>query len=146
MASLCTDNQDVRLPVKAENKPMAEPSILLENLKSAVISAIKSEVCRFLYPHLEAAGALKGTPLVINPNLFCFRRPLDFGRLNSTIVDATAMIEEFRFAELHLYRFVWMMSVAVILKSRRPSSTEKKVRCRKNQCDGSPCFCIASSD
>ena len=110
MASLCTDNQDVRLPVKAEKQAdgrtinTSEKFEIGRNFSNKIWNA-----CRFLYPHLEAAGALKGTPLVINPNLFALEDRWILSRLNSTIVDATAMIEEFRFAELSqfLYRFVW---------------------------------------
>lgn len=110
MASLCTDNQDVRLPVKKEKQEdgheinTSEKFEIGRNFSNKIWNA-----CRFLYPHLEQAGALKGTPLVINQDLFALEDRWILSRLNSTIQDATAMIEEFRFAELSqfLYRFVW---------------------------------------
>lgn len=110
MASLCSDNQDVRLPVKSEKQPdgrtinTSEKFEIGRNFSNKIWNA-----CRFLYPHLDQAKALEGTPLIANPALFALEDRWILSRLQSTIQDATAMIEEFRFAELSqfLYRFVW---------------------------------------
>ncbi|MDR1760307.1 MAG: valine--tRNA ligase, partial [Fibrobacter sp.] len=110
MASLCTDNQDVRLPVKAEKLPdgrtinTSEKFEIGRNFSNKIWNA-----CRFLYPHLEQAGALSKELLPINPSLFALEDRWILSRLNSTIQDATRMLDEFHFAELagFLYRFVW---------------------------------------
>lgn len=110
MASLCTDNQDVRLPVKAEKQTdgrtinTSEKFEIGRNFSNKLWNA-----CRFLYPHLNEAGALQGVELPIDSKLFHLEDEWILSRLNSTIVDTQKMIEEFRFAELSqfLYRFVW---------------------------------------
>src|SRR5574344_1938530 len=110
MASLCTDNQDVRLPVKAEKQAdgreinTSEKFEIGRNFSNKLWNA-----CRFLYPHLEQAGALSNKLLPMDPKLFALEDRWILSRLNTTISDATRMIEEYRFAELaqFLYRFVW---------------------------------------
>lgn len=110
MASLCTDNQDVRLPVKAEKQPdgrtinTSEKFEIGRNFSNKLWNA-----CRFLYPHLEQAGALSATLPAMDTSLFALEDRWILSRLQTTIKDATRMIEEFRFAELSqfLYRFVW---------------------------------------
>jgi valyl-tRNA synthetase len=110
MASLCTENQDVRLPVKAEKQPDGRSINTSEKFEVGRNFCNKLwNASRFLYPHLEQAGALKGTPLDIDNSLFALEDRWILSRLNSTIKDATRMLEEYRFAELtqFLYRFVW---------------------------------------
>lgn len=110
MASLCTDNQDVRLPVKKEKQPdgreinTSEKFEIGRNFSNKLWNA-----CRFLYPHLEQAGALSNKLIPMDPELFALEDRWILSRLNTTISDATRMIEEYRFAELaqFLYRFVW---------------------------------------
>ena len=109
MASLCTDNQDVRLPVKKEIQPdgreinTSEKFEIGRNFSNKLWNA-----CRFLYPQLEQAGALS-QELPIDKNLFALEDKWILSRLQTTIKDATRMLEEYRFAELagFLYRFVW---------------------------------------
>lgn len=111
MASLCTDNQDVRLPVKKEKQPdgreinTSEKFEIGRNFSNKLWNA-----CRFLLPHLEQAK------LEVNPDspwesnsLLKIEDYWILSRLNSTIQDATRMLEEYHFAELagFLYRFVW---------------------------------------
>jgi valyl-tRNA synthetase len=110
MASLCTDNQDVRLPVKKEKQPdgreinTSEKFEIGRNFSNKLWNA-----CRFLFPHLEQAGALSKDLLPMDASLFKVEDFWILSRLNSTIKDATRMLEEFHFAELagFLYRFVW---------------------------------------
>lgn len=110
MASLCTDNQDVRLPVKKEKQPdgreinTSEKFEIGRNFSNKLWNA-----CRFLLPHLEQAGALSGKTLPMDEKLFRVEDFWILSRLNSTIADATRMLEQFHFAELagFLYRFVW---------------------------------------
>ena len=70
MASLCTDNQDVRLPVKKEKQPdgreinTSEKFEIGRNFSNKLWNA-----CRFLYPQLEQAGAL-AAELPMDKNLF----------------------------------------------------------------------------
>ena len=109
MASLCTDNQDVRLPVKKEVQPdgreinTSEKFEIGRNFSNKLWNA-----CRFLYPQLEQAGALS-QELPMDKNLFTLEDKWILSRLQTTIKDATRMLEEYRFAELagFLYRFVW---------------------------------------
>lgn len=109
MASLCTDNQDVRLPVKKEVQPdgreinTSEKFEIGRNFSNKLWNA-----CRFLYPQLEQAGALS-QELPMDKNLFALEDKWILSRLQTTIKDATRMLEEYRFAELAglLYRFVW---------------------------------------
>lgn len=109
MASLCTDNQDVRLPVKKEVQPdgreinTSEKFEIGRNFSNKLWNA-----CRFLYPQLEQAGALS-QELPMDKNLFALEDKWILSRLQTTIKDATRMLEEYRFAELagFLYRFVW---------------------------------------
>ena len=109
MASLCTDNQDVRLPVKKEKQPdgreinTSEKFEIGRNFSNKLWNA-----CRFLYPHLEQAGAL-ATELPMDSSLFALEDRWILTRLQTTIKDATRMLEEYHFAELagFLYRFVW---------------------------------------
>ena len=109
MASLCTDNQDVRLPVKKEKQPdgreinTSEKFEIGRNFSNKLWNA-----CRFLYPHLEQAGAL-ATELPMDSSLFALEDRWILSRLQTTIKDATRMLEEYHFAELagFLYRFVW---------------------------------------
>lgn len=109
MASLCTDNQDVRLPVKKEIQPdgreinTSEKFEIGRNFSNKLWNA-----CRFLYPQLEQAGALS-QELPMDKNLFALEDKWILSRLQTTIKDATRMLEEYRFAELagFLYRFVW---------------------------------------
>ena len=109
MASLCTDNQDVRLPVKKEVQPdgreinTSEKFEIGRNFSNKLWTA-----CRFLYPQLEQAGALS-QELPMDKNLFALEDKWILSRLQTTIKDATRMLEEYRFAELagFLYRFVW---------------------------------------
>ena len=64
--------------------------------------------CRFLYPQLEQAGAL-AAELPMDKSLFALEDKWILSRLQTTIKDATRMLEEYHFAELagFLYRFVW---------------------------------------
>lgn len=109
MASLCTDNQDVRLPVKKEVQPdgreinTSEKFEIGRNFSNKLWNA-----CRFLYPQLEQAGAL-ATELPMDKSLFALEDKWILSRLQTTIKDATRMLEEYHFAELtgFLYRFVW---------------------------------------
>ncbi|MBR6022079.1 MAG: valine--tRNA ligase [Kiritimatiellae bacterium] len=109
MASLCTDNQDVRLPVKKEKQPdgrvinTSEKFEIGRNFSNKLWNA-----CRFLYPHLEQAGAL-AAELPVDASLFALEDRWILSRLQTTIRDATRMLEEYHFAELagFLYRFVW---------------------------------------
>lgn len=109
MASLCTDNQDVRLPVKKEVQPdgreinTSEKFEIGRNFSNKLWNA-----CRFLYPQLEQAGAL-ATDLPMDKSLFALEDKWILSRLQTTIKDATRMLEEYHFAELtgFLYRFVW---------------------------------------
>lgn len=109
MASLCTDNQDVRLPVKKEKQEdgteinTSEKFEIGRNFSNKLWNA-----CRFLYPHLEQAGAL-ASELPMDSALFALEDRWILSRLQTTIKDATRMLEEYRFAELtgFLYRFVW---------------------------------------
>lgn len=109
MASLCTDNQDVRLPVKKEVQPdgreinTSEKFEIGRNFSNKLWNA-----CRFLYPQLEQAGALS-QELPMDKDLFTLEDKWILSRLQTTIKDATRMLEEYRFAELagFLYRFVW---------------------------------------
>lgn len=109
MASLCTDNQDVRLPVKKEKQPdgreinTSEKFEIGRNFSNKLWNA-----CRFLYPQLEQAGAL-AAELPMDKNLFALEDKWILSRLQTTIKDATRMLEEYHFAELagSLYRFVW---------------------------------------
>ncbi len=135
MASLCTDNQDVRLPVKKEKQPdgreinTSEKFEIGRNFSNKLWNA-----CRFLFPHLEQAGALSKDLLPMDASLFKVEDFWILSRLNSTIKDATRMLEEFHFAELagFLYRFVWddvCSSYLEIKKSvinREVLDTEKK--------------------
>jgi valyl-tRNA synthetase len=110
MASLCTDTQDARLPVKPEKQEdgrtinTSDKFEIGRNFSNKLWNA-----SRFLYPHLEQAGALQGEPLKANPALFALEDKWILSRLNSTIALATKLLEQFRFAELaqELYRFVW---------------------------------------
>ncbi len=109
MASLCTDNQDVRLPVKKEKQPdgreinTSEKFEIGRNFSNKLWNA-----CRFLYPHLEQAGAL-ASELPMDSALFALEDRWILSRLQTTIKDATRILEEYHFAELagFLYRFVW---------------------------------------
>ena len=109
MASLCTDNQDVRLPVKKEKQPdgreinTSEKFEIGRNFSNKLWNA-----CRFLYPQLEQAGAL-AAELPMDKSLFALEDKWILSRLQTTIKDATRMLEEYHFAELagFLYRFVW---------------------------------------
>lgn len=109
MASLCTDNQDVRLPVKKEKQAdgreinTSEKFEIGRNFSNKIWNA-----CRFLYPHLEQAGALS-SELPIDSSIFALEDKWILSRLQTTIKDSTQMLEEFHFAELagFLYRFVW---------------------------------------
>ncbi|OWV04532.1 valine--tRNA ligase [Fibrobacter sp. UWH1] len=109
MASLCTDNQDVRLPVKKEKQEdgteinTSEKFEIGRNFSNKIWNA-----CRFLYPQLEQAGAL-AAELPMDKNLFALEDKWILSRLQTTIKDATRMLEEYHFAELagFLYRFVW---------------------------------------
>lgn len=110
MASLCTDNQDVRLPVKKEKQPDGHEINTSEKFEIGRNFANKLwNACRFLFPHLSQAGALSKDLLPMDANLFTLEDRWILSRLNSTIKDATRMLEEFHFAELSgfLYRFVW---------------------------------------
>ena len=110
MASICTDNQDARLPVKPEKLEdgrtinTSEKFEIGRNFSNKLWNA-----SRFLYPHLEQAGALQGEALPVDPSLFALEDHWILSRLHSTIKMATDMIAQFRFAELaqELYRFVW---------------------------------------
>ena len=109
MASLCTDNQDVRLPVKKEVQPDGREIITSEKFEIGRNFSNKLwNACRFLYPQLEQAGALS-QELPMDKNLFALEDKWILSRLQTTIKDATRMLEEYRFAELagFLYRFVW---------------------------------------
>ncbi|MBR2862886.1 MAG: hypothetical protein IKB97_04930, partial [Bacteroidaceae bacterium] len=55
--------------------------------------------CRFLYPQLEQAGAL-AAELPMDKNLFALEDKWILSRLQTTIKDATRMLEEYHFAEL----------------------------------------------
>ncbi|WP_288786681.1 valine--tRNA ligase [uncultured Fibrobacter sp.] len=109
MASLCTDNQDVRLPVKKEKQEdgteinTSEKFEIGRNFSNKLWNA-----CRFLYPHLEQAGAL-ASELPMDSALFALEDRWILSRLQTTIKDASRMLEEYHFAELagFLYRFVW---------------------------------------
>lgn len=110
MASLCTDNQDARLPVKPEKLEdgrtvnTSEKFEIGRNFSNKLWNA-----SRFLYPHLEQAGALGDNALSFDESLFALEDRWILSRLHSTLRDATRMLEEYRFAELtgFLYRFVW---------------------------------------
>ncbi|HSQ43082.1 MAG TPA: valine--tRNA ligase, partial [Fibrobacteraceae bacterium] len=110
MASLCTDNQDARLPVKPEKLPdgrtinTSEKFEIGRNFSNKLWNA-----CRFLYPHLEQAGALQGSALVADVHLFALEDKWILSRLHSTIQRVTDLVEQYHFAELaqELYRFVW---------------------------------------
>ena len=110
MASLCTDTQDARLPVKPEKLEdgrtinTSEKFEIGRNFSNKLWNA-----CRFLYPHLEQAGALAGQALQANPALFALEDRWILSRLNTTIQRCTDLVEQYRFAELaqELYRFVW---------------------------------------
>ncbi len=110
MAGLCTDNQDVRLPVKAETLPdgrkinTSEKFEIGRNFSNKIWNA-----CRFLYPHLEQAGMLSASLPKMDASLLALEDRWILSRLQTTIRDATQMIENYRFAELsqYLYRFVW---------------------------------------
>lgn len=109
MASLCTDNQDVRLPVKKEVQPDGREINISEKFEIGRNFSNKLwNACRFLYPQLEQAGALS-QELPMDKNLFTLEDKWILSRLQTTIKDATRMLEEYRFAELagFLYRFVW---------------------------------------
>ena len=110
MASLCTDNQDVRLPVKKEKQE--DGSIINTSEKFEIGRNFSNKIwnaCRFLFPHLEQAGALSKDLLPMDPSLFTLEDRWILSRLQTTIKDATRMLEEYHFAELagFLYRFVW---------------------------------------
>ena len=110
MASLCTDNQDVRLPVKKEKQE--DGSVINTSEKFEIGRNFSNKLwnaCRFLFPHLEQAGALSKEMLPMDSSIFALEDRWILSRLNSTIQDATKMLEEFHFAELagFLYRFVW---------------------------------------
>jgi len=110
MASLCTDNQDARLPVKPETLEdgrtinTSEKFEIGRNFSNKLWNA-----SRFLYPHLEEAGALQGDALQANPKLYSLEDRWILSRLHSTIAHSTRLLEQYRFAELaqELYRFVW---------------------------------------
>ena len=109
MASLCTDNQDVRLPVKKEKQPDGREINTSEKFEIGRNFANKLwNACRFLYPQLEQAGALDAE-LPMDSSLFALEDRWILSRLQTTVKDATRMLEEYRFAELagFLYRFVW---------------------------------------
>lgn len=109
MASLCTDNQDVRLPVKKEVQPDGREITTSEKFEIGRNFSNKLwNACRFLYPQLEQAGALS-QELPMDKDLFTLEDKWILSRLQTTIKDATRMLEEYRFAELagFLYRFVW---------------------------------------
>ncbi|MCF0216031.1 MAG: valine--tRNA ligase [Fibrobacteraceae bacterium] len=109
MASLCTDNQDVRLPVKKEKQEdgreinTSEKFEIGRNFSNKIWNA-----CRFLLPHLEQAMALQ-SELPMDESLFALEDRWILSRLNTTIKDATRMLEDYKFAELtgFLYHFVW---------------------------------------
>ena len=110
MASLCTDNQDVRLPVKKEKQE--DGTVINTSEKFEIGRNFSNKLwnaCRFLFPHLEQAGALSKDMLPMDSSIFALEDRWILSRLNSTIQDATKMLEEFHFAELagFLYRFVW---------------------------------------
>jgi valyl-tRNA synthetase len=110
MASLCTDNQDVRLPVKKEKQE--DGTIINTSEKFEIGRNFSNKIwnaCRFLYPHLKQAGALSKDLLPMDSSLFTLEDRWILSRLQTTIKDATRMLEEYHFAELagFLYRFVW---------------------------------------
>lgn len=109
MASLCTDNQDVRLPVKKEKQE--DGTVINTSEKFEIGRNFSNKIwnaCRFLYPQLEQAGAL-AQELPMDKSLFALEDKWILSRLQTTIKDATRMLEEYHFAELagFLYRFVW---------------------------------------
>ncbi len=109
MASLCTDNQDVRLPVKKEKQE--DGTVINTSEKFEIGRNFSNKIwnaCRFLYPQLEQAGAL-AQELPMDKSLFALEDKWILSRLQTTIKDATRMLEEYHFAELagYLYRFVW---------------------------------------
>ena len=109
MTSICTDNQDARLPVKEEK--LEDGRIIKTSEKFEIGRNFANKLwnaCRFLYPHLEQAGALDAE-LAIDSSLFALEDRWILSRLQTTVKDATRMLEEYRFAEFagFLYRFVW---------------------------------------
>ncbi|MBP5350558.1 MAG: valine--tRNA ligase [Fibrobacterales bacterium] len=109
MTSICTDNQDARLPVKDEKLEDGRTIKTSEKFEIGRNFANKLwNACRFLYPHLEQAGALDAE-LAIDSSLFALEDRWILSRLQTTVKDATRMLEEYRFAEFagFLYRFVW---------------------------------------
>ena len=110
MATLCTDSQDARLPVKPET--LEDGRTINTSDKFEIGRNFSNKLwnaCRFLYPHLEQAGALSGQELTLDESLFALEDRWILSRLHSTLQDATRMLEQYRFAELtaFLYRFVW---------------------------------------
>jgi len=135
MASMCTDNQDARLPVKPEK--LADGRTINTSEKFEIGRNFSNKLwnaCRFLYPHLEQAGALQGEPMPADASLYALEDKWILSRLHSTIELATKLLEQFRFAELaqELYRFVWddvcssYLEIKKNLINREQMDAEKK--------------------
>ena len=111
MASLCTDNQDVRLPVKKEKQADGSEINISEKFEIGRNFSNKLwNACRFLYPHLnQLTEAVFKTGQEPEAAPYALEDKWILSRLQTTIKDATRMLEEYRFAELtgFLYHFVW---------------------------------------
>ncbi|NLB62708.1 MAG: valine--tRNA ligase [Fibrobacter sp.] len=110
MASLCTDNQDVRLPVKLEKQADGRTINTSDRFEIGRNFSNKLwNACRFLLPHLKEAGALQRELPPVNEDLLALEDRWILSRLHTATQNCTKYLEEYRFAELaqELYRFIW---------------------------------------
>jgi valyl-tRNA synthetase len=115
MASMCTDNQDARMPVKPETQEdgrvinTSDKFEIGRNFANKLWNAV-----RFVQPHM---AALSDTPQNIgnaieqnlNPELFQLEDHWILSRVNSMVQNITQDLERYRFNEItrQLYSFIW---------------------------------------
>jgi valyl-tRNA synthetase len=105
MASLCTDNQDARLPVKPEKLEDGRTINTSDRFELGRNFANKLwNACRFVQPHLAEANLES-----FQSKEFSLEDRWILSRANSTVLRATECLEQYRFSELGqiLYRFIW---------------------------------------
>ncbi len=134
MASLCTDNQDVRLPVKKEKQEDGTEINTSEKFEIGRNFANKLwNACRFLQPHLAQYSDAIALGLQAEDAPYEIADHWILSRLQTTIQDATNMLEQYHFAELagFLYRFVWDDVCSNYLEIKKAVINEETLSPRK---------------
>jgi valyl-tRNA synthetase len=130
MASLCTDNQDVRLPVKQETLEDGRTINTSDKFETGRNFANKLwNACRFIFPHLEPG---KTYPLPKESDLRLEDRWI-IGQVNDLAQNVSKAISQYRFAEMVqlLYHFTWDDFCSRFLEVRKAAFSEKAEQAEK---------------